>query len=558
VINLSGLAWLNNLESTNLWLLATILLNITLPFYSYRHWSFSLLLLEISLVAVFLVMTKSLVYLEINVALAGLILVAGQLLAMVLLKRKRQTQHWVNNWGFIGVLAAYIVIFLHTPIFTPLGLLGFIFPLLAWAALPDRPVPIARRYEAYFWPLAAVTIVLCFNADKNFQLLSDWALLTIAAPVALTIAMSNNQLQQLIQQRGWTVLNLWQIEKQKYLLFYSLVSVIICVVSFLTNQTAFESSWFYTLITAIALVLSASAVLYVAINKKSLWLLLLTELILWLTLSLIRWKLESLELMQMGTPIDGYIFIVIAIVIAGIREKLRDNSQHLSRYFIKSSIVYSLIGWAYLVYLHLTGAEALHGEIASMIMAGIFYWLSRSSHKSLKILVFIFANLGLFLFFIDQEYNNLLVYFGPALGSALVLTQMFKDELSESKISQIRLYCGLILLGISAAYNILDFGASVWYPAVAAMTSAFVVLLGISLRIRIFLYLGSAFVLVNIIGMVANVIINQPPDKTMFAVGLLFLVTGVLFVASYLLFQMKREEIKQKYLDISGTLAKWE
>ncbi|WP_444996602.1 hypothetical protein [Aliikangiella sp. IMCC44359] len=557
----NGIPLLKNLSFinvNNIGLLATFLLTITLPVYFYRRWSISLVLFEAALIIAFLVLSGSLAHLGSYNTIVALVIVAAILLSMLILKRNNNTSEWINNWSFIGVLICYGLVFFQTNMFTPLGLIGFIFPMFSWGLLPDRPASTIRRYEAYFWPLLSIIIISCLSSQISLEILTNWALLTIAAPLILTLSMSNTQFLELIQTRGWKVLHLWALNKDKYLIFYSLTTLFICLFNFLNNQFLFEDSWFIVNQTIVTLLLCASAILYVSIKNKRIQLMLVTELILWLTMALVRWKLESLKLLQLGTPIDGYIFISIAVVVAGIKEKLRDNSPHLKSHFIKSSIIYSLIGWLYLLYLNFTGVQSLHGELSSIIMAGLFYWLSRSTHQSMKVLVFIFANTSLFLFFIDNNITNLVVYLTPSIASALLLTQMFKEDLSDFQVRQIRLFCGLILLTVSAGYNILDFQSSVWYPASAAIISAIVVLLGISLQIRIFLYLGSSFIFINIIGMIANIIIHQPPEKTMFAVGILFLVTGILFIASYLLFQMKREEIRQKYLAISNTIAQWE
>ena len=545
------------LEASIAWSMATLLLTVILPVYTKRHWTVSLVIFEMAVIAAYLVGAKAFASLGFNFTVAALLFVASLLATMVFLKRKSETSHWINNYSFIGVLFCYGFLFLQTSIFTPIGLLGFTFPVLAWGLLPNRPGAKIRRFEAYFWPAIACVMVLCFGS-LSLDVLGSWAFITIACPLALAVVINHPLMVDIIKERGWTVLHLWQQGQQKYLLFYALVTLSICIVHFFLNQTSFDSSWHSTLQCAATLILCALATLYCAIKTHRIPFMLLGELMLWLTLTLIRWKLERIEVLQIGTPIDGYIFIGIAILVAGIREKLRHHSPYFSRYFSKSIIVYGLVGWAYLLYLHISGAQALHGEFSSMLMAGLFYWLSRDNQKILKIFVFIFVNIALFLFFIANELNNWVVYLTPAVASALVLTHMFKDELTNTQIAQIRFYCGLLLLGCSSAYNLFDFNSSLWYPVSAALLSAIIVVLGISLRVRIFLYLGSGFIFLNLIGIIANAIINQPPEKTMFAVGLLFLFTGILFVASYLFFQMKREEIKAKYQQISDVISSWD
>ncbi len=106
--------------------------------------------------------------------------------------------------------------------------------------------------------------------------------------------------------------------------------------------------------------------------------------------------------------------------------------------------------------------------------------------------------------------------------------------------------------------NVIDFRESVMYPLVAAIFSTVAVVAGISLRIRIYLYLGTSFFFVNLFGIIAHIIISQPPENLKLAVGIVFLVTGVLFTASFLLFQMKRQEILNRYQELVKTLNAWE
>jgi len=162
------------------------------------------------------------------------------------------------------------------------------------------------------------------------------------------------------------------------------------------------------------------------------------------------------------------------------------------------------------------------------------------------------------LFFWQQEMNNLMLYLVPALASILVLTHLFKDQLSEHQAKQLRLYCSLALLSLSALYNIGDFNGSIWYPVTAAAISLLGVIVGISLQIRIYLYLGVTFFFINAVGAIGNVIVTQPTEQIKLIVGILFLLTGLLFISSYLLFQMKREQILAKYHTLRGEVDKWD
>ncbi len=535
---------------------ANILLFLSLPLYGHRRWSVSLMLLEAALIIVWLSVVQPF---DMRIPLSVMQwTLAGLLVVMVVLKRHYRTTHWVRNWSFIGMLGCYVAVFCAGDVFSPMGFVGFAFIPLVWLFLPDRPGARLRRYEAYLWPVAAAMMVLCFNQAKAIELLSDFALVLIAAPLILALALSNAQLMAVVRERGLSGLLSFYRGRHSYLRFYSVLTLIACGASFVLNQSTFLLGWTVTVKTAIALVACAATILYCADKGRSVRQVLLAEVTLWLVLALVRWKLEQLSILSVGSAIDGYIFIAVAVIVAGMREKIRAIGGVLSQHLMTMSVIYALVGWAYMLYLYFMHQLSLHGEIASMLLAALFYRFSQLGNQKLKIPVFVFANVAIALFFMARGYDNLLVYITPVLASVLALSQIFKDDLGEQQLKQIRLLCGLLLLGTSAGYNILEFRTSIWYPANAALMSAVVVVLGIALRVRIFLYLGSAFILVNVVGMIANVIITQPQGKTLFAVGILFLVVGVLFVATYLLFQMKREELLRTYAQLNDTIADWE
>jgi uncharacterized membrane protein YgdD (TMEM256/DUF423 family) len=114
------------------------------------------------------------------------------------------------------------------------------------------------------------------------------------------------------------------------------------------------------------------------------------------------------------------------------------------------------------------------------------------------------------------------------------------------------------MLGTSTVFNAASFEASIWYPVTAALMAAAGVVLGVSLRVRIFLYLGAAFFICNTVVVLVHLILDQPPEHTKLIVGIVFLVTGVVFTGSFLLFQMKRHEILRRYRTLQQELAGWE
>jgi hypothetical protein len=85
--------------------------------------------------------------------------------------------------------------------------------------------------------------------------------------------------------------------------------------------------------------------------------------------------------------------------------------------------------------------------------------------------------------------------------------------------------------------------------------SALAVVVGIALRIRIYLYLGFGAFAFNALTVLIHVIQNQPPTQTKLIIGAIFLLVGVIFTGSFLLMQIKRQEILKRYARFRDDLA---
>jgi hypothetical protein len=57
---------------------------------------------------------------------------------------------------------------------------------------------------------------------------------------------------------------------------------------------------------------------------------------------------------------------------------------------------------------------------------------------------------------------------------------------------------------------------------------------------------------------VTHTILNQPPEMFRLIIGLIFLLMGLLFLGSYLLFQMKRKELLEQYHLYQNNLKQWQ
>ena len=140
----------------------------------------------------------------------------------------------------------------------------------------------------------------------------------------------------------------------------------------------------------------------------------------------------------------------------------------------------------------------------------------------------------------------------------VIIVTNSKDEIDPRRLQSLRFGCGLVLLGTTTFYNVVDFEESLIYPLAAALLSAAAAVAGIALRVRVFLFLGFTSFAVNTIAVLVHVLRAQPESHEKLLLGAIFLVIGTIFTGSFLLLQWKRQEILRRYAMLREELAEWE
>ena len=462
-------------------------------------------------------------------------------------------------FAFIGTLNLLLLL-LQWGLFTPSGFALLLTAFACWAALPQRPLSVARRNHFWLWPLLSGLFLISMNQGYANFFLPAWALACLWPPLLFLGLLKTPFVGAFADRRGWLIVPDWLSSSSRAVVSLSLFSVAAGTVSFVLEKDWYAQQW-APLLTLEALLLTAVGIFLVrALQKESLKAAGTAQALIWLSLALLRWKAEVLGQMELGSPIDGYALLGLACAAAGFREVLRRKNDAFDGFLARSMQGYALLGWAYMLFLWMTQAEseALHAQLGSVFLSGLYYWLSRTRSKSSLISAFAFGNAAILLFVFDLDLTNPLFYILPTVSSVLVLAHLFKESLGVRHLKAVRLYCSLILLGTSAYYSLIDFETSLWYPLAAALIAVFGVLAGISLRIRIYLFLGTFFFIFNTFAVMVNMVREQPPQYIKLIVGCLFLLTGLFFTGSFLLFQMKRQEVLGRYRELVQELGSWE
>jgi len=139
----------------------------------------------------------------------------------------------------------------------------------------------------------------------------------------------------------------------------------------------------------------------------------------------------------------------------------------------------------------------------------------------------------------------------PAL-CALVAGYINRERLAPQQSATLR-YASAIVIYVSSTADIFINGVAdaPWLPAVLAGLSILGVLAGILLRVRAFLYLGTAFLVVALMTIIWHAAIEQQRTWILWVAGIL---TGVLIIALFGLFEKRRDDV----LRVVEQLKHWE
>jgi hypothetical protein len=140
----------------------------------------------------------------------------------------------------------------------------------------------------------------------------------------------------------------------------------------------------------------------------------------------------------------------------------------------------------------------------------------------------------------------------PPAVSVLIAGQVNRHRLTGEQLTALR-YASMLVIYVSSTSEMFlrGIGASLWPPMILASLSVGGVMLGIALRVRAFLYLGTSFVLLSVVSMVwhaARAIEHSWPWWA-FGIGL-----GLAILTMFAVFEKNRPEI-QRWAE---SMRRWE
>jgi hypothetical protein len=204
--------------------------------------------------------------------------------------------------------------------------------------------------------------------------------------------------------------------------------------------------------------------------------------------------------------------------------------------------------------------EPSHVDYSNLLfLVGLFYGALSVMRRSFVfgILAALAGNGGLWTMLRVAEgygfYQHPQLWLIPVSLSVLAAGHVNRDQLTKDQMTMIR-YATLMMIYVSSTSDIFINGVSdsPWLTMILLVLSVIGVLAGLALRIRAFLFLGTAFLLLSLLAIIwtASVTLNLGLWWLLVA-GIAF---GFLIIISFALFEKKRREI----LELAERLKQWQ
>ncbi|HEY8459334.1 MAG TPA: hypothetical protein VIM99_03085, partial [Blastocatellia bacterium] len=140
----------------------------------------------------------------------------------------------------------------------------------------------------------------------------------------------------------------------------------------------------------------------------------------------------------------------------------------------------------------------------------------------------------------------------PAALSVLLAAHVNRDRLTKGQMTLTR-YVTLTMIYVSSTSDIFINGAreSLWLTIVLTLLSVMGVFVGLMLRIRAFLFLGTAFLILSLLTIILTALMNLNWGWLWYVTGIAF---GAMIIITFALFEKKRREM----LELVERLKQWQ
>ncbi len=254
---------------------------------------------------------------------------------------------------------------------------------------------------------------------------------------------------------------------------------------------------------------------------------------------------------------DVWTSLALSVVLAGAKD-LIDRRPAAVRYPLLVSLfslpVLALI-W---VLVHGLGTDVALVVIGlhSVLFA---YMGRRSRHSGFNLLAIVgFVAFVVLTFWSRLELRILQAYVLPVGVAILALLHLFEEKIDDATRQRVRFATLLAMLASTAYYAVVDQSYPVAYHAIFLLVCLVSMGLGSFFRIRVYLALGFAGLLVDVTSIAYQTMVGLDRSLRMTTLGALVLGVGVALVAGAVFYKTHEEEIGARLERWRNRFARWE
>jgi hypothetical protein len=198
--------------------------------------------------------------------------------------------------------------------------------------------------------------------------------------------------------------------------------------------------------------------------------------------------------------------------------------------------------------------DSIYATSTLIAAATLYLLISPSSENKLPVYLGLLAiNIGIYIWIPSwvANYKLLQIYTIPVAITVLIMLQFHQLELKPSVVNTIRL-TALSSIYATATLDVFirpELGIFI----LALSLSIGGIILGIALRVKAFLYLGTLFLIFNVFGQ----LIDFYPEERL-SKAIVLMVLGGIIIGGMIWFNMQREVLMRKIRIIRADLARWE
>ena len=190
-------------------------------------------------------------------------------------------------------------------------------------------------------------------------------------------------------------------------------------------------------------------------------------------------------------------------------------------------------------------------SLALLSAASIYFWHGlEQQRKGLIVGAAVIVNVALALLWGELSWSDPQFFLIPLGLSMLGLVELLKAELPASTVNPLRYAASLVIL-VSPTFHIVT---GSWLHLFSLMAASVVVtLLGMGLRTRASMYLGTGFLVADMLAMVIRGGVDRPSILWMAGIAL-----GMLVVALAAYCERHREQLLQRMRFVAAELETWQ